>query len=218
MCKAGRYAPWLMATAIFTDSRRCSSKRWHVADIKNIAGDDRRWSIDISQISHIPSDFTCVYVYEISTGAPWLMSTAVDTDSNHRFSKSLHVADVKNIASVGPAMTRINRNFIIMKMYAYEIKQDLSKDIFLLLGCRHYDSIAHLQLLLFSPMKNYFSTTLSPTKNPRYTYWKVFFVDFVYSKIIDIMRGKNICVLFLNRESMCKAGHPDNGAILQVVY
>ena len=32
----------------------------------------------------------------------------------------------------------------------------------------------HSQRLLFSPMKNNFSTTLTPTEKPRYTYWRVF--------------------------------------------
>ena len=36
-----RHAPRLMATAVITDSRRRFSKRWHVSDIKNIAGDDQ---------------------------------------------------------------------------------------------------------------------------------------------------------------------------------
>ena len=34
-------ALWLTATADATDSRRRVSKRWHVADVKNIAGDDQ---------------------------------------------------------------------------------------------------------------------------------------------------------------------------------
>ena len=34
------HAPWLTATAVITDSRHRFSKRWHVADVKNIAGDD----------------------------------------------------------------------------------------------------------------------------------------------------------------------------------
>ena len=36
-----RHASWLMATAVVTDSRCPFSKRWHVADVKNIAGDDQ---------------------------------------------------------------------------------------------------------------------------------------------------------------------------------
>ena len=58
------------------------------------------------------------------------------------------------------------------KNYAYEIKQNISKNIFLLLGLRRYDGIAHCffsyyhsQRLLFSPTKNNFSTTLIPLKN-----------------------------------------------------
>ena len=35
-----RHAPWLTATAVITDSRHRFSKRWHVADVKNIADDD----------------------------------------------------------------------------------------------------------------------------------------------------------------------------------
>ena len=36
-----RHAPWLTATTIITDSRHRFSKRWHVADVKNIAGNDQ---------------------------------------------------------------------------------------------------------------------------------------------------------------------------------
>ena len=36
-----RHAPRLTATAIITDSRHRFSKRWHVADVKNIAGDNQ---------------------------------------------------------------------------------------------------------------------------------------------------------------------------------
>ena len=35
------HAPWLTATAIITDSRHRFSKRWHIADVKNIDGDDQ---------------------------------------------------------------------------------------------------------------------------------------------------------------------------------
>ena len=69
-------------------------------------------------------------------------------------------------------MTRIDWNYSITKIYAYKIKQDLSKNIFLLLGRHHYDAIAncffsyyHSQRLLFSPMKNNFLTTLTPPKH-----------------------------------------------------
>ena len=36
-----RHAPWLTATAVITDSHHRFWKRWHVADVKNIAGDDQ---------------------------------------------------------------------------------------------------------------------------------------------------------------------------------
>ena len=36
-----RYAPLLTAPAVITDSRHRFSKRWHVADVKNIVGDDQ---------------------------------------------------------------------------------------------------------------------------------------------------------------------------------
>ena len=129
-----------------------------------------------------------------------------------------HVADVENIAGGDPAMTRIDWSSAITKTYAYKIKQNL----FLLLGCHYYDDIAHFfsyyhsQRLLFSPTKNNFSMTLTPIEKPRYTYWS-FFVDSIYSKTIDIIIN-NIDFLFLNRGPMCKVGHPDNGAILQVAF
>ena len=36
-----RHAPWLTATAVITDSHHRFSKRWHVADVKNIVDDDQ---------------------------------------------------------------------------------------------------------------------------------------------------------------------------------
>ena len=36
-----RHASWLTAKAVIMDSRHRFSKRWHVADVKNIAGDDQ---------------------------------------------------------------------------------------------------------------------------------------------------------------------------------
>ena len=36
-----RHAPWLTPTAVITDSRYRFTKRWHVSDFKNIAGDDQ---------------------------------------------------------------------------------------------------------------------------------------------------------------------------------
>ena len=55
------------------------------------------WLIEILQISRVPSYFVSVYVYKIATGVLRLMATAIATDSRRRFSKRLHVADVKSI-------------------------------------------------------------------------------------------------------------------------
>ena len=67
-------------------------------------------------------------------------------------------------------MTRIDQNSAITKIYAYEIKQNLSQNIFC---CKDASMMAlrtvffpyyHSQRLLFSPTKNNFSTTLTPTE------------------------------------------------------
>ena len=67
------------------------------------------------------------------------------------------------------------------------------ENIFLLLRHRHYNAIAHCfspticsQRLLFSPMKNLFSMTLTALKN-RDIHIKVFIVGSIYSKTIDII-------------------------------
>ena len=80
------------------------SKRWHVADVKTSPELTRQpyWSIEIPQISHIPSDFTFVYVYKIATDALQLTATAVAMDSRNRFSKKWHIADIKNISGIWP--------------------------------------------------------------------------------------------------------------------
>ena len=54
----------------------------------------------------------------------------------------------------------------------------------------HLLSCYHSQQLLFSHSKNTFSTTLTLTEKPRYTYCRVFFVDSIYSKAIDIKEKK----------------------------
>ena len=58
-----------------------------------------------------------------------------------------HVANVKNIADNDQVTLRIDTNSAITKIYTYEIKQVVSKNIFLLRR-RHYDAIAHCFFLL----------------------------------------------------------------------
>ena len=85
-----RHAPWLTATAVITDSHYRFSKRWHVADIKNIAGDQtmvHRWSIEIPQISRVSFAFTSVYVCAIATVVPRLTVAAVATHPHSRISR-----------------------------------------------------------------------------------------------------------------------------------
>ena len=103
-------------------------------------------------------------------------------------------------------MTRIDRNSTNTQIYAYEIKQSVSKNFFLLLQRRRYDGIAHRllscyhsQLLLFSHSKNNFSTTLTPTDKPRYIYCRVFIIVSIYSTTIDIITNNILFFIFKQR-------------------
>ena len=93
----------------------------------------------------------------------------------------------------------------------------------LLLGRCRYDSIAHCVFPtvtcngLCSHLRKIISRRPWPSQKNRDMHMEVFFVDSVYSKIIDIIRNFNFFLL-LNRSPMCKSGHPDNGAILQVAF
>ena len=126
-------------------------------------------------------------------------------------------------SKTSPAMTKIDRNSANMKMYAYEIKQNVSKKIiFAATNAAAIDGIAHRllscyhsQRLLFSHSKNNFSTNLTPPKK-RYTHCRVFIVDSICSTTIDIITI--FCFLFLNRRPMCKAGHTADGTNLQVSF
>ena len=120
ICAIATVVPQLTATAVAMHPRSRISKRWHVADIKNITEDDQA-TLTVDRNSAI----YFVYVYEIATNAP---VTAV---ANGGFRRSLkrHIADVKNIAR----KTRIDLNSANTKMYVYEIKQNVSKNVFLLL-------------------------------------------------------------------------------------
>ena len=123
-------------------------------------------------------------------------------------------------------MTRIDRNSANTKIYAYEIKQNVSKNVFLLLRMPPqltalrtvlFSAITHNRLL-FSHSKNNFSTIFTPPTTDIYKFFRVFFVDSIYSKTIDIIRKISIFFYFyiLFIFILYKADHPDNGAILQV--
>ena len=86
-----------------------------------------------------------------------------------------------------------------MKIYFYESKQNLSKNIFLLLGRRYYDGIAHWFFFLLSLAMAFVLDDLDPhRKTEIYILKSFFFVDSIYSKTIDIIR-RIIDFLFLNR-------------------
>ena len=106
-----------------------------------------------------------------------------------------HVADIKHITGEDQVTLRIDWNSVITKIYAYEIKQDLSNNIFLLPGCCHYDVIAHY----FFPTIPYngFCSQLqkiisrwpwSPPKNREIHIEEFFLVDSIYAKTIDIIK------------------------------
>ena len=85
-------------------------------------------------------------------------------------------------------------------------------------------SCYHLQRLLFSHSKNNFSTTLTPTGKPRYTYCS-FFVDSIYSKTIDIIRKIIFFSILYVKPAIrhhfaCSVlvGPSDNDTILQIIY
>ena len=123
-----RHAPQLTAMAVATDSYRCFSKRWHIADVKNITGDDQATvMVDENSVNIAYTfNFTSVYVCEIATVSLRLTAMAVATDSRRRFRKD----DTLPTSKTSTAMTRIDQNSIFTKIYTCKIKQDLSKNIF----------------------------------------------------------------------------------------
>ena len=93
-----RHAPWLTVTAVITDSHHRFSKRRHVADVKNIAGDDQttlmvHWNtVNIACTFRI---YVCLRLCDRDC-----CSAADGSGSCHApapsISKRWHVADVKN--------------------------------------------------------------------------------------------------------------------------
>ena len=112
---------------------------------------------------------------------PWIRAVVFRTDDTLPTSKT------------SPAITRINQNSSFTKLYACEIEQNLSKNIFLLLGFRHYDSVthcfptvtcngfcSHLRKIILQWPWPHWKTEISISKS--------FFVDSMYTKTIDITR------------------------------
>ena len=118
-------------------------------------------------------------------------------------------------------MITFDRNSTNTKMYAYEIKQNVSKKFFLLLrttllltALRTVFFLLSLTTAFVLTYENNFATTLTPPKH-RDIYIVEFFVDSIYSKTIDIRNLKtfsicnffSICIiifLFVKTFSICK--------------
>ena len=128
-------------------------------------------------------------------------------------------------SNTSSAMTRIDRNSANTQIYAYEIKQSVSKNFFLLLRTTTrltilrtvYFPAITLNGFCFHISKNNFPTTPTPMEKPRYTYCRVFVVDSIYSTTTDIMR-KEIFFQFLNIRPMCISGALADGTNLHVSF
>ena len=215
----GDWCSMANATAVATDSCRRFSKRWHVADVKNIAGGNQATLMvdrNSANIAYIFCFYVCLHIRD--------RNCCSASDGNG----SCHVASLFFDEMIPSWRQKhrwrwpgsIEQFHTITKIHAYEIKQDLSKNIFLLLGRHHYDGIAHCFFPIVtcngvcSQLQKIISQQPWPHKKTEIYILKSFFVE-ICSKTIDIIRNKNIYFLFLN---MCKAGHLDNHTIVQVAF
>ena len=122
------------------------------------------WLIEIPQISRILSDFTFKRSRLMPHG--WWRLPEIAQMARYR---------CKNITDDEQVTIRIDQNSTITKIYAYKIKQDLSKNIFLLLGRCHYDANVHCFFLLslataFVLAYKKCLDDLDPTEKLRHTY------------------------------------------------
>ena len=159
---------------------------------KNFTGDDQA-TLTVDKNSAI----YFVYIYEIATNFPAAASWLMELRSFRR-SLERHVAHVK----ISPGKTRIDRYSTNMKIYAYEIKQNVSKNFFLLL--RTTPLLTALRTVFPTITRSGFCShlrkiisrrPLTPPKN-RDIHIVEFFVDSIYSKSIDIIRTKILIFYF----------------------
>ena len=179
-----RHAPRLTTTTVITDSSHRFSKRWHVSDIKTIAGDDQTTLMVHRNSANIACTFSfyvCLHLrdrdccseadgsgschspapsyFEETTccrhqklhwrwpGNPsgrskfrilgLFMFTRSQPTLRRRLRDWWRLPEIAQTAcnrrQKHRGMTRIDRNSANMKIYAYEIKQHISKNFFLLL-------------------------------------------------------------------------------------
>ena len=106
------HATRLMAMTVIMDSRHRFSKRWHVADVKNITGDDQATLMVYWNSANIACTFR-FYVCAIATVVPLLMAAAVATHPHRHILTRWHVADVKNFTGDEQATLAVDRNSTI---------------------------------------------------------------------------------------------------------
>ena len=107
-----RHAPRLTATAVVMDTRHRCSKRWHVVDIKNIAGDNQTTLMVHRNSASIMCTFRfyiCLRLRDCDCCSAADGSGSC-THPHHRISKRRHVADVKNITGDDQATLTVDRN------------------------------------------------------------------------------------------------------------
>ena len=241
------HAPRLTETAVITDSCHRFSKRWHVADVRNIAGDNQTTIVVHQNSANIACTFhfyVCLrlrdrdccsaadgscschapapsYFEEMTrcrrqklhwrwpgnpngrskfrnlglftflhdrnwrssggSAAGWRLPEIAQTARNRRqtspgWPESIEIPQIRKFMHTRSSKTSRKTSFC-----CYKRCRDWRHCALFFLSCYHW------QRLLFSHSKNNFSTTLTPTEKPRYTYCRVFSVDSSYSKTIDII-------------------------------
>ena len=181
-----------MATAVTTVSLHCFSKKWHLADIKNIAGDDQSTLMvdrNSANIAYTFGFYVCLRLRDHDC-----CSAADDNGSCHglapSFFKEMTLCRHQKPRQRWPGSIKIPHlpKFMLIKSSktAQQTSFFASRTPPLWCHCALFFSYYHSQRLLFSPTKNNFSMTLTSPKN-RDIHIEEFFVDSIYSKTIDII-------------------------------
>ena len=107
-----RHVPRLTATPVVTHSRHRFSKRWHVADVTNIAGDDHATLMVHRNFANITCTFrfyACLRLRD-RDGCPRLTATAVATHPHRHISNRWHIAIIKKFTGDVQATLNVDRN------------------------------------------------------------------------------------------------------------
>ena len=171
--------------AVATHPHHRISKRWHVADVKKL-----HWTWPGNPNGR--SKFHNLGLFTFT----WSQLTL-----RRRLRGWWRLPDRSNgtlpMSKTLPAMTRIYRTSTDTKIYAYEIKQSVSNNIFLML--RTTPRMTALHTVYFPAItcngfcfhiRTIISRRLWPPPKNRDINIVEFFVDSIYSKTIDIIRNK----------------------------